>query len=86
MDGASTKKTAVFIEVKRVGGIKGGDRQLFEYAFHEGVPMALLTDGQEWHFYLPLEQGSYQDRRLYKLDMINRPVEEIEKCLSPDIA
>ena len=73
------KKPLVFIEVKRVGASEGADRQLFEYAFHIGVPMAILTDGQEWHFYLPGEQGSYQERRVYKLDILNR---DIDECVS----
>ena len=63
---------AVFIEVKRVGGIDAdGERQLFEYAFHKGVPLAVLTDGQEWNFYLPLEEGGYQDRQVYKFDLLS---------------
>ena len=48
----------VFLEVKRVGQAEGGDRQLFEYAFYRGVPVAILTDGQEWSFYLPGEEGT----------------------------
>ncbi len=70
------KKPMVFIEVKQVGQSEGADRQLFEYAFHIGVPMAVLTDGQEWHFYLPGEQGQYQERRVYKLDLLERSIEE----------
>ena len=56
-------KPAVFVEVKKVGLSDGADKQLFEYAFHSGVPMAILTDGQEWSFYLPGEQGRYDERR-----------------------
>jgi predicted type IV restriction endonuclease len=41
------REPAILIEVKQVGQSKGADRQLFEYAFHKGVPMAILTDGQE---------------------------------------
>ena len=68
---------AIFVEVKKVGGIDAtGERQLFEYAFHKGVPLAVLTDGQEWNFYLPLEQGGYQDRQVYKFDLLNRDIEE----------
>lgn len=70
------KKPLVFIEVKQVGQSEGADRQLFEYAFHTGVPMAVLTDGQEWHFYLPAEQGVYQERRVYKLDLLERSIDE----------
>ena len=69
-------RPAIFIEVKRVGFAEGADRQLFEYAFHSGVPMAILTDGQEWSFYLPGEQGHYAERRVYKLDLLERDLAE----------
>jgi predicted type IV restriction endonuclease len=47
-------KPLVFIEVKQnIEKSELGERQLFEYAFHEGVPTAVLTDGREWHFFLP---------------------------------
>src|SRR5438045_2567707 len=71
-------KPSVFIEVKQVGKSEGADKQLFEYAFHLGVPIAVLTDGREWHFYLPAGQGPYQERRAYKLDLLERSVEECE--------
>jgi len=73
------RKPDIFIEVKQVGKSDGADRQLFEYAFLMGVPMAVLTTGQEWHFYLPGEQGTYQDRRVYTLDLLER---EPEECAS----
>jgi len=38
--------------------------------------MAILTDGQEWHFFLPAEQGDYGERRVYKLDIVERELEE----------
>jgi predicted type IV restriction endonuclease len=74
-------KPMIFIEVKQIGHSEGADKQLFEYAFHLGVPMAVLTDGQEWHFYLPGEQGLYQERRVYKLDLLERNIEECEARL-----
>ena len=64
-DGSDKQK--VFLEVKRVGQAKGRDRQLFEYAFHRGVPVAILTDGQNSSFYLPGEEGHYEERRVYKI-------------------
>jgi hypothetical protein len=67
---------SVFIEVKQVGKSADADRQLFEYAFHEGVPIAVLTDGRLWNFYLPGQQGSYEDRRVYQLDIVERDVSE----------
>lgn len=69
-------RPAAFVEVKKVGFSEGADRQLFEYAFHVGVPMAILTDGQEWSFYLPGEQGRYDERRVYKLDLLERGLDE----------
>lgn len=68
---------AVFIEVKRVGQSADADRQLFEYAFHEGAQIAVLTDGRLWNFYLPGQHGSYEDRRVYQLDIVERETSEI---------
>jgi predicted type IV restriction endonuclease len=75
------REPAILIEVKQVGQSKGADRQLFEYAFHRGVPMAILTDGQEWNFFLPTEQGDYSERQLYKLDILEREPQEAESSL-----
>ncbi|OAN59504.1 hypothetical protein [Magnetospirillum moscoviense] len=72
-------KPIAFVEVKQIGQSDGAERQLFEYAFHAGVPMAILTDGQEWNFFLPAEQGDYGERRVYKLDIVERDVDE---CVS----
>ncbi len=71
-----SNKPVAFIEVKQVGQSDGAERQLFEYAFHEGVPVAILTDGQEWNFFLPAEQGDYAERRVYKLDILERDLNE----------
>lgn len=77
-----SNRPAVFVEVKKTGFSEGADRQLFEYAFHIGVPMAILTDGQEWSFYLPGEQGRYDERRVYKLDLLERSAEEASARLT----
>lgn len=74
-------RPCIFIEVKKLGSSEGADRQLFEYAFHLGVPMAILTDGQEWSFYLPGEQGRYDERRVYKLDLLERDISEAKNRL-----
>jgi hypothetical protein len=72
-------KPIAFVEVKQIGQSEGAERQLFGYAFHVGVPLAILTDGQEWNFFLPGEQGDYGERRVYKLDIVERDVPE---CVS----
>ena len=74
-------KPAVFIEVKQPGGAESGVRQALEYAFHTGVPFIVLTDGRTWSFYLPAEQGSYEDRRVYMLDLNERPPEHAAEIL-----
>lgn len=73
---ARSEQPAVFVEVKRLGQTDGGDRQLFEYAFIRGVPFAVLTDGQQWDFFLPAEQGTIDDRRVYRLDLLERSASE----------
>ncbi len=79
----SPRQPSVFVEVKKVGNLsEAADRQLFEYVFHVGVPMAVLTDGQEWIFYLPGEQGRYDERRVYKLDILERDTDEVVERLN----
>lgn len=75
------RRPAVFVEVKGVGRSLEGDRQLFEYAFHQGVPLCLLTDGREWSFYLPGGQGDYDDRRVYRLQIDERVPAECTQVL-----
>lgn len=74
-------KPAVFIEVKQPGKAEDAVRQALEYAFHTGVPFVVLTDGKTWSFYLPAEQGSYEDRRVYKLDLFERSSAEAAATL-----
>jgi predicted type IV restriction endonuclease len=75
------RRPSIFIEVKGVGRSIEGDRQLFEYAFHEGVPLCVLTDGREWSFYLPSGQGTYDDRRVYRLQIDDRDPSECQRVL-----
>ena len=69
-------KPIVFVEVKQVGKIGGAEKQLFKYAFDIGVPIVILTDGREWHFFHPGGQGNYQERRVCRLDLIETGNEE----------
>jgi hypothetical protein len=68
----------IFVEVKGLGLCEGADRQLFQYAFEEGIPIAILTDGREWYFYLPGEQGPISERCFYKQDMFQRELADVE--------
>jgi predicted type IV restriction endonuclease len=79
-------KPAVFIEVKQPGKAEDAVRQALAYAFHTGVPFVVLTDGKTWSFYLPAEQGSYEDRRVYKLDLFEHSLIEATETLSRYLA
>ena len=69
-------KPAIFIEVKHVGGAEGAVQQALHYASHCSVPFVVLTDGRTWNFYLPAEQGDYDDRRVSRLDLYERAADE----------
>ena len=75
-------KPSVLVEVKDLGKADArGQKQLFEYCFHQGVPIAVLTDGREWSFFLPSGQGSYDERRFARLDLIDdEPAHAAETC------
>ena len=72
----------VFVEVKQVGNIEGAETQLFQYAFHEGIPIAILTDGRKWKFFHPVGQGDYKDRKVYEFDLIENSDEKIVNRLN----
>ncbi len=73
----SGRSPSVFVEVKKVGKLsEKADRQLFEYALPARVQMAILTDGREWCFYLPGEQGQYRERRAYEFDLLEEETAE----------
>ncbi|MBC7113540.1 MAG: restriction endonuclease subunit R [Candidatus Methanomethyliales bacterium] len=68
----------VFIEVKKPNELlEDHQEQLLEYAFAEGVGLALLTNGIDWWFYLPLTEGSWEQRRFYSINLRDQEVEEI---------
>lgn len=73
------RQPSVFIEVKGVGRAGSGDKQLFEYAFHQGVPICVLTDGREWSFYYPPGEGDYSQRRVQKLHLVERDELQVEE-------
>jgi len=68
----------VFIEVKKTGEDLGKHQeQLLGYSFQEGVKLAVLTNGITWWFYLPLHEGSWEQRRFYTIEMYDQDPEEI---------
>ena len=63
-------------------GRSDGDLQLFEYAFHAGAPLALLTNGLEWRFYSILSPGSYEERLVRVLKIDEQSPEEFSNVLA----
>ncbi len=69
----------VLIEVKAVGLIDDGvTEQLVRYAYGTGVPIIILTDGKEWHFfYAAAGNVPMSERRFYKIDLFDRKSDDI---------
>ena len=72
----------VFIEAKQVGKLDGAERQLFEYAVHQGVRVAILTDGQKWSFFYPPGEGTYEERKVVELNLITEDSEKSANLLN----
>ena len=71
---------AVFIEVKRLGeNLANHQQQLLEYCFREGVGLAVLTNGQTWWLYLPLQPGSWEERRFLTIDLASQEPATVER-------
>lgn len=60
-----------FLEVKRPSeNLEQHQEQLLNYSFREGVKLAVLTNGMTWWFYLPLHEGSWEQRRFFAADFL----------------
>ncbi|MFW6107012.1 MAG: restriction endonuclease subunit R [bacterium] len=65
----------VFVEAKRASEeLERHQRQLLEYAFQRGVRIAILTNGLVWWLYLPLFEGSWEQRKFYAIDIREQEV------------
>ena len=67
-----------FIEVKKIGEeLENHQEQLLNYSFQEGVKLATLTNGVTWWFYLPLHEGSWEQRKFYTIDILDQESKDI---------
>jgi len=72
----------VFIEVKRPNeNLETHQEQLLGYSFREGAKQAILTNGITWWFYLPLNEGSWQQRRFFTADFLQQDPNAIAEKL-----
>ena len=68
----------VFIEVKKIGeDLEKHQEQLLNYSFKEGVKLAILTNGISWRFYLPLHEGSWEQRKFYTIEIYDQSPTDI---------
>ena len=61
----------VFIEAKNGGESlekQKHQEQLLGYSFKRGVKIAVLTNGATWWFYLPLQEGIWEQRRFHAVE------------------
>ena len=72
-------------DLKEIGR-SDGDRQLFEYAFHAGAPLALLTNGVNWRLYSTHSAGTYAERLVRTLDIEAEPLDEVAAALDRSIS
>ncbi len=76
IDGASK----VFIEVKKPSeDLQNHQQQLLDYCFKEGVRLAALTNGRTWWLYLPLREGSWEQRRFLTIDLEAQDPEVVQE-------
>jgi len=68
----------VFIEVKNGNEeLEKHQEQLLNYSFREGIKLAILTNGISWWFYLPLYEGSWEQRKFYTIDIYDQDGKDI---------
>lgn len=69
------EQVSAFVEVKRTNEeLERHQEQLLEYAFRQGVKIAVLTNGLLWWFYLPLFPGSWDQRKFFTIDIQEQEV------------
>ena len=74
----------VFIEAKRPKeNLENHHEQLLDYSFRKGVELAILTNGIEWWFYLPLKTGEWNNRKFYTINIFEQEIENIFDKFGP---
>ena len=79
----NNSRPKVFIEAKRPSEDLAGrpEDQLLRYSGIRGVPLAVLTNGLNYWFYLPLKEGDAEARRFCELDIAKQDVSEVSDSL-----
>jgi predicted type IV restriction endonuclease len=68
----------VFLEAKNTSeSLENHEEQLLDYAFRQGVDLAILTNGITWSFYLPTQKGDWKARKFYTIDILQQETQDI---------
>jgi len=73
------KKPVVLIEAKKPGQSLDNsnyDSQLLKYAWQKSTPLAILSNGIEWWFYLGIGDRDWQERKFLAIDLNTQIVEK----------
>ena len=64
------RRPVVFLEVKNPShSLFAHQEQLLRYSYNEGVRLACLTNGKDWWFFLPLEEGPWEKRKFLEVNI-----------------
>ena len=55
---------------------------MFGYDSRIRVPVAVLTDGQQWRFFHPTGEGTWEERKVRELDFVAIDSEKSAECLN----
>jgi hypothetical protein len=67
----------VLLEAKRPSeNLSNHERQVALYGFEAGTPIAVLTSGVCWRFYLPMEPVPWKERRFASVDVVRDELQE----------
>ncbi len=71
-------KPRIFIEAKAISSPLSPDNQLqlCNYTSQHGVPLAILTNGKSWEFYLALTEGLFYERKVYSIELDHQDIDE----------
>ncbi len=68
----------LFLEEKAPDqNLSSHEEQLLRYSFAQGIPLSVLTNGKEWWFYLPLEEGEWSARRFAMIDITTQDTDRV---------
>ena len=75
-------KRCVFIEVKEHrGALKEAEKQVFGYASRKSVSIAVVTDGERWRFFHPVEKGTEKNCKVRELNLVIHDISVSAECL-----